>query len=61
MSTNCPEDCTRIETSRFFAFADTVESLNFERTNQAMGGWHPLSDQTQSDYNDCVPRKASRQ
>jgi hypothetical protein len=27
----------RIETTRFFAFADTVEILNYERTNQGHG------------------------
>src|SRR5258708_30291112 len=45
----------RIETSRFFAFADTVETLNFERTNQG-NGWIGIRFQTKhkGDYNDCV-------
>lgn len=45
----------RIETSRFFAFADTVESLNYERTNQG-NGWMGLRFQftPQGPYNDCV-------
>jgi hypothetical protein len=45
----------RIETTRFFAFADTVEILNFERTNQAHG-WIGLRFQVtpQSEPNDCV-------
>ncbi len=45
----------RIETSRFFAFADTVEALNFERTNQG-NGWIGIRFQTKpkGDYNDCV-------
>ncbi|MBI1767527.1 MAG: TonB-dependent receptor [Bacteroidetes bacterium] len=45
----------RIETSRFFAFADTVEALNFERTNQG-NGWIGIRFQTRpkGDHNDCV-------
>ena len=45
----------RIETSRFFAFADTVEALNFERTNQG-NGWMGIRFQTKpkGEYNDCV-------
>jgi hypothetical protein len=45
----------RIETTRFFAFADTVESLNFERTNQGHG-WIGLRFQLtpKSEANDCV-------
>jgi hypothetical protein len=42
-------------TTRFFAFADTVETLNFERTNQAHG-WIGLRFQLkpESAPNDCV-------
>lgn len=45
----------RIETTRFFAFADTVEVLNYERTNQGHG-WMGLRFQLrpQSEPNDCV-------
>jgi hypothetical protein len=45
----------RIETTRFFSFADTVESLNFERTNQGHG-WIGLRFQLapKSEANDCV-------
>jgi hypothetical protein len=45
----------RIENTRFFSFADTVEVLNYERTNQGHG-WMGLRFQMkpQSDYNDCV-------
>jgi len=45
----------RIENSRFFAFADTVEALNFERTNQG-NGWMGVRFQTKpmGEYNDCV-------
>lgn len=45
----------RIETTRFFAFADTVESLNYERTNQGHG-WIGLRFQLrpQSEPNDCI-------
>jgi hypothetical protein len=45
----------RIETTRFFAFADTVESLNFERTNQGHG-WIGLRFQLRpkSEPNDCI-------
>jgi hypothetical protein len=45
----------RIETTRFFSFADTVEVLNYERTNQGHG-WIGLRFQMhpQSDFNDCV-------
>jgi hypothetical protein len=40
---------------RFFAFADTIEVLNYERTNQGQG-WVGLRFQThpQGDYNECV-------
>jgi len=45
----------RIDTTRFFAFADTVEVLNYERTNQGHG-WIGLRFQLkpQSEPNDCV-------
>jgi len=45
----------RIDNTRFFAFADTVEVLNFERTNQA-NGWIGLRFQLNphSETNDCV-------
>ncbi|MBS1682591.1 MAG: TonB-dependent receptor [Bacteroidetes bacterium] len=45
----------RIETSRFFAFADTVEALNFERTNQG-NGWIGIRFQTKpkGEFNDCI-------
>ncbi len=45
----------RIEGTRFFAFADTVEALNFERTNTGHG-WIGLRFQLQpnSEPNDCV-------
>lgn len=45
----------RIENTRFFAFADTVESLNFERTNQGHG-WIGLRFQLapKSESNECV-------
>jgi len=45
----------RIETTRFFAFADTVEVLNFERTNQGHG-WIGLRFQLkpQTVPNDCI-------
>jgi hypothetical protein len=45
----------RISTTRFFAFANTVETLNFERTNQAHG-WIGLRFQLKPDTppNDCV-------
>jgi hypothetical protein len=45
----------RIETTRFFAFADTVEVLNYERTNQGHG-WIGLRFQLkpQTEPNDCV-------
>lgn len=45
----------RIETTRFFAFADTVEVINYERTNQGHG-WIGLRFQLrpQSEPNDCV-------
>ncbi|GAB1446437.1 hypothetical protein MASR2M41_22160 [Flammeovirgaceae bacterium] len=44
-----------IEKTRFFAFADTVEALNFERTNQGHG-WVGLRFQKipNSEPNDCV-------
>ncbi|MDZ4715696.1 MAG: TonB-dependent receptor [Cytophagales bacterium] len=45
----------RAEKAKFFAFADTVEVLNYERTNQGHG-WIGLRFQThpQGPYNDCV-------
>ncbi|GHN01345.1 hypothetical protein WSM22_28340 [Cytophagales bacterium WSM2-2] len=45
----------RIEATRFFAFADTVEILNYERTNQG-NGWMGLRFQTKpmGAYNDAV-------
>jgi hypothetical protein len=45
----------RIDNTRFFAYADTVEVLNFERTNQAHG-WIGLRFQMNphSPINDCV-------
>lgn len=45
----------RIDTTRFFAYADTVESLNFERTNQGHG-WIGLRFQLtpKSEPNDCI-------
>lgn len=45
----------RIENTRFFAFADTVESLNYERTNQGHG-WMGLRFQLrpQTEPNECV-------
>ncbi len=45
----------RIETTRFFAFADTVEVLNYERTNQGHG-WMGLRFQLtpMSEPNECV-------
>ncbi len=45
----------RIADTRFFAFADTVEVLNFERTNQGHG-WIGLRFQLKPEgpYNDCV-------
>jgi hypothetical protein len=45
----------RIETTRFFAFADTVEILNYERTNQGHG-WIGLRFQLtpKSEPNDCI-------
>ncbi|MCB0493839.1 MAG: TonB-dependent receptor [Cyclobacteriaceae bacterium] len=44
-----------IEKTRFFAFADTVEALNFERTNQGQG-WVGLRFQKRpnTEPNDCV-------
>lgn len=51
-----PERLThRIDTTRFFAFADTVEILNFDRSNQAHG-WIGLRFQLNphSEPNDCV-------
>jgi hypothetical protein len=46
---------TRIKDTRFFAFADTVEVLNFERTNQGHG-WIGLRFQSEPEgpFNDCV-------
>lgn len=45
----------RMETTRFFAFADTVEVLNFERTNHGHG-WIGLRFQLrpQAEPNDCI-------
>jgi hypothetical protein len=45
----------RIEDTQFFAFSDTVEILNFERSNQAHG-WIGLRFQLQpkGEFNDCV-------
>lgn len=45
----------RIENTRFFAFSNTVEILNYERTNQAHG-WIGLRFQTKPNgpVNDCV-------
>ncbi|MBL7872390.1 MAG: TonB-dependent receptor [Cyclobacteriaceae bacterium] len=46
---------TRIKDTRFFSFADTVEVLNFERTNQGHG-WIGLRFQLEPEgpFNDCV-------
>jgi hypothetical protein len=45
----------RIDETRFFAFADTVEILNFERTNQGQG-WMGIRFQLvpKGPYNDCI-------
>lgn len=45
----------RIENTRFFAFADTIEVLNYERTNQGHG-WLGLRFQLRpmSEPNECV-------
>lgn len=45
----------RIENTRFFAFANTIEVLNYERTNQGHG-WLGLRFQLtpQSEPNECV-------
>jgi hypothetical protein len=45
----------RIDTTRFFAFADTVEILNYERTNQGHG-WMGLRFQLKpkTEPNECV-------
>ena len=45
----------RIESTRFFAFADTVEVINYERTNQGHG-WIGLRFQLtpKSESNDCI-------
>jgi len=45
----------RIKDTRFFSFADTVEVLNFERTNQGHG-WIGLRFQLtpEGPFNDCV-------
>jgi hypothetical protein len=45
----------RLANTRFFAFADTVEVLNFERTNQG-NGWIGLRFQLkpESEPNDCI-------
>jgi len=45
----------RLDQTRFFAFADTVETLNFDRTNQG-NGWMGIRFQLtpKGPYNDCV-------
>ncbi len=45
----------RADQVKFFAFADTIEVLNYERTNQGHG-WIGLRFQTKpkGEYNDCV-------
>ena len=45
----------RAEQVKFFAFADTIEVLNYERTNQGHG-WIGLRYQTrpQGEFNECV-------
>jgi len=45
----------RIEQTRFFAFADTIEALNYDRTNQGQG-WLGLRFQLRpnSAPNDCI-------
>lgn len=45
----------RIKDTRFFSYSDTVEVLNFERTNQGHG-WIGLRFQVKPEgpYNDCV-------
>lgn len=45
----------RIQNTRFFAFADTIEALNYEQTNQGHG-WLGLRFQLRPDSepNDCV-------
>src|SRR5436190_21300286 len=45
----------RAEQVKFFAFADTIEVLNYERTNQGHG-WVGLRFQThpKGEYNECV-------
>ncbi|MBS1950905.1 MAG: TonB-dependent receptor [Bacteroidetes bacterium] len=45
----------RMSETRFFAFADTVEILNFERTNQGQG-WMGMRFQLAplGPYNDCI-------
>lgn len=45
----------RIDQTRFFAFADTIEALNYERTNQGQG-WLGLRFQLRPNTpaNDCV-------
>ena len=45
----------RADKVRFFAFADTIEILNYNRTNQGQG-WVGLRFQTRplGPYNDCV-------
>src|SRR5215212_622255 len=45
----------RIEQTRFFAFADTIEALNYDRTNQGQG-WIGLRFQLRpgAPGNDCV-------
>src|ERR1700704_3540428 len=45
----------RAEQVKFFAFSDTIEVLNYERTNQGHG-WIGLRFQTKpkGEFNDCV-------
>ncbi len=45
----------RADQVKFFAFADTIEVLNYERTNQGHG-WIGLRFQTRpkGDYNECI-------
>lgn len=45
----------RISTTRFFSFADTVETLNYDQTNQGHG-WMGLRFQMspEREHNDCV-------
>lgn len=45
----------RVENTRFFAFADTVVALNYQKTNKGHG-WLGLRFQTEAKgpYNDCI-------